>query len=105
MNRRMLSKMQFKRVKVRPLARRFDKNGRELERLDDVWIIIPNPPGDKITLRNTSTDHILEIGTDHIREYMTDPGGTDGFLKLKSQIIILQGRGVFVEPLAWSQQI
>jgi len=90
--------MQHKRIKPRPVARRFDEHGRELERCDDIWIIQGISP-DSVILRNTRTDHVLPLGSDHIREYLSDKSGqSDGFLRLKSEIII-QGREISVEPL------
>lgn len=98
MNRTMLSKMKLWRVKVRPLARRFDENGSELEELDDIWII-QEVSRDRMTLFNSRSQHLVPIGTDHIREYLTDgTEKTDGFLRLKSQIL-LQHRDMSVEPL------
>ena len=39
MNREKLSQMQWKRVRVRPIARRVDRFGVELEQIDDSWPI------------------------------------------------------------------
>jgi hypothetical protein len=98
MNWKQLSKMQHKRIKPRPMARRFQQDGKELERLDDIWLI-QGISRDSLTLRNTRTEHLVPIGSDHIREFLTDKSGqSDGFLRLKSEIII-QGREVSLEPL------
>jgi hypothetical protein len=69
-----------------------------LEVLDDIWLV-QEASRDKVTILNTRTQHILSIGSDHIREYLTDESvKADCFLRLKSQIFI-QGRSVTLEPL------
>lgn len=98
MNLKQLANMQHSRVKLRPRARRFEKDGSELPSIDDLWII-QETSRDRITVLNTRTEHLIPIGTDHIREYLTDSSGqSDGFLKLKSEIVI-QGKAASVEPL------
>ena len=98
MNKGKIAKMRFKRVKIRPMARRIAPDGTELEPMDDSYIIV-DANRDEITLRNTRTAHVFPLGTDHIIEFLSDQtGGTDGFLNLKSQII-LYARDVAVEPL------
>ena len=80
------------------MARRIEPSGRELSPIDDWWLL-EEASKDKIKLLNPRTYHSLLLGTDHIKEYMTDQeGGSDGFLILKSQIV-LKGSGVHVEPL------
>ena len=98
MNKQKLSEMMYKRVKVRPMARRIDPNGMELPPIDDVWSITQTSR-DELNLQNNRTRHNVQLGTDHVREYMTDKGRSDGFLMLKSQIFLF-ARGVAVEPLA-----
>jgi hypothetical protein len=98
MNRERVSKMAGKRIKVRPVARRFELTGAELPPIDDIWII-QSTSKDEITLANPRTGHSFPLGMDQIREYLTDRvDRSDAFLVLKSQII-LKGRGVSVEPL------
>jgi hypothetical protein len=99
MNRGKLSQMQFKRVRVRPIACLIDKFGVELERVDDIWRVIASSR-DSITLQNPRSRQYVDLGADHVREYMTDPGRSDGFLILKSQILLLDPRGFRLEPLA-----
>jgi hypothetical protein len=90
--------MHYKKVRIRPIARRIEPSGRELPPIDDQWLI-ENTSKEKVTLVNPRTNHILTVGADHIKEYMTDhEGGSDGFLVLKSQVI-LKGTSVHVEPL------
>lgn len=98
MNKGKLSEMKYKRVRVRPIARRIDPNGIELPPIDDAWMLTQTTR-EELILQNLRTHHNVQIGTDHVREYMTDSGHTDGFLILKSQII-LSLRGFEVEPLA-----
>jgi hypothetical protein len=98
MNREKVAKMQYKKVKIRPVARRIEATGQELPQRDDWWLI-ENSSREKFKLVNPCTDHFVTLGSDHIREYLTDyAGGSDGFLVLKSQII-LKGASVYVEPL------
>jgi hypothetical protein len=98
MNKQELSEMRYKRVRVRPIARRIDPNGVELSRIDDEWMLT-QATRDELNLENLRTKHNVQLGTDHVREYMTDSGRSDGFLILKSQIVLF-ARGVAVEPLA-----
>ena len=80
------------------MARRIDPDGNELEQIDDCYLIV-DASRDEITLRNTRTAHVFPLGTDHIIEFLSDhTGGTDGFLKLKSQIT-LYADDVAVEPI------
>jgi hypothetical protein len=100
MNREKVSTMQFKKVRIRPIARRIESTGRELPPIDDWWQITDSSR-EKFKLVNPRTDHFVTLGADHIKEYMTDyAGGSDGFLVLKSQII-LKGASLFVEPLVF----
>ncbi len=97
MNREKVATMQYKNVRVRPIARRIEPNGNELPAIDDRWQI-ESTSKEKLKLVNPRTGHFVMLGADHIREYMTDyDGGSDGFLILKSQII-LKGASVHVEP-------
>jgi hypothetical protein len=98
MNSQKVAKMQHKKVRIRPIARRIEPNGQELSQIDDWWMI-ENASRQKIKLLNPRSDHFVTLGTDHIREFLTDEaGGSDGFLVLKSQII-LKGAGCHFEPL------
>jgi hypothetical protein len=90
MNKQKISEMRYKRVRIRPVARRVDQSGIELPQIDDVWLVTSAPKGE-MNLENTRTGH-------NVREYMTDIGRTDGFLILKSQVT-LYARGYAVEPL------
>jgi hypothetical protein len=97
MNKEKLSKMRYKHLKIRPIARRFDHTRGELPPIDDAWLVTDSSTSE-LCLTNPRTSHQLRIGTDHVREFMTDPGGTDGLLILKSQVS-LRGNGIDVEPL------
>lgn len=82
-----------------PMARRVDeRNGIELEQIDDVWLIT-DASREEIELRNPRTEHIVRMGTDHVLEYMTDLGRTDGIFKLKSQVFLFARRMPRVVPL------
>ena len=98
MNREKLSQMQWKRVRVRPIAHRINRFGVKLERIDDSWLIT-SPSRNSLTLQNPRSGQNVDLGADHVREYMTDPGRSDGFLILKSQIFLHDPRGFSLEPL------
>jgi hypothetical protein len=89
--------MQSKRVKIRPVARRIDCTRGELPPIDDARQVT-SVSREEINLCNPRTAHNLRLGTDHVREYMTDPDGTDGLLILKSQVTLTRTQ-VSVEPL------
>ena len=87
-----------KQVRLRPIAKRFKMTGEALPEIDYVWRI-ESTSKDEIALFNGSTGQTLRLGMDHIKEYLTDrTNGLDGFLVLKSQII-LKGPSLYVEPL------
>lgn len=101
MNKEKLSTMRYQRVKLRPVARRFDMNGFEIESSDDVWLI-ENASREELELHNVRSGQNVPIGTDYIREFMTDHNlyeKSDGFLLLKVQIILHSPRGYVIEPL------
>jgi len=97
MNKQNLSKMCYKRVRLFPTARRIDPVGVELADIDDVWLIT-DASRTRLELRNPRSDRILELGTDHIREYLTDFGRSDGVFNLKSQVFLF-AHGLNVQPL------
>jgi hypothetical protein len=97
MNKEKIAKMQWKQVKIRPIMRRFDPTRGELAPLDDTWQI-RSASREEIELYHLVTHNTKRIGTDHIREFRTDPEGTDGILFLKSQFELRNGF-LHVEPL------
>jgi hypothetical protein len=100
MNQEKIATMQYKKVRIRPIARRIEQTGHELSPIDDWWQI-ESSSDEKLRLVNPRTSHFITLGVDHIKEYRTDlDGGSDGFLVLKSQVI-LKGTGVCVEPLVF----
>jgi hypothetical protein len=52
----------------------------------------------EVELLNPRSDQHVTLGTDQVREYMTDARRSDGVLKLKSQIFLF-ARGATVEQL------
>ena len=87
-----------KRLRIRPIARRFKATGEELTQIDDIWMV-QAARQDRIELVNVASSHIAAFGPDHIKELRTDPNvGSDGMLILKSQVS-LKGAGVEIEPL------
>jgi len=97
MNKQKLSEMQYARVKVRPMA--LDSSTGEWRYVDDTWIVT-NASREELELHNPRTRDTIPLGTDHVREYMSDPGHSDGFLILKSQIFVFARAQAVVQPLA-----
>src|ERR1035438_1720906 len=71
MHWKYLEKSLGQRVRLRPMARRFE-GGMELPQLDDEWII-QGVSKEGVQLHNTRTDHCPTLGTDHIFSCSTDP--------------------------------
>lgn len=100
MNKKKLEKSVGQRVRLRPIARRFDHN-EELPQIDDLWII-ECVSKDGVHLLNTRTNHCPTLGFDHIYSYMSDPDRSRGSevhgrLQLTVQLI-LRGDEVLNEP-------
>lgn len=101
MNLEQLKKNVGQRVRLRPIARRFDEHGRELEAKDDVWIV-QAVTDIGISLSNERTGHQPTLGRDHVYSYASDPGRTraelkHGFLTLHVQLF-LRGFLAEIEP-------
>jgi hypothetical protein len=96
MNKQKLSEMQYARVRVRPMP--LDSSTGQWRHVDDIWIVT-NASREELELHNPRTRDTIPLGTDHVREYMTDPGGSQGFLVLKSQICVFARAQAIVEPL------
>jgi hypothetical protein len=100
MNKKALEKSVGHRVRLRPIARRFDGDV-ELPQLDDDWII-QRVSKEGANLLNTRTGHCPTLGTDHIYSYSTDPDRSrgnelHGMLRLLVQLV-LKGNEVLTEP-------
>jgi len=99
MNKRMLSKNQYKRLRLYPMARRIDERyGIELEQIDDAWLVI-GASRTALELRNPRSDQYVVLGTDHVREFMSDTGRADGILVLKSQVFLFARHMPQIVPL------
>jgi len=104
MNRKELAKLKGKRVRLRPIARRSEASGKELEHIDDVWLIEDVSP-DGVRLSNGRTGHNVVLKDDHIHEYRSDSSSKgDGFLLLHSQVQ-LKGRDATVEPFHYRHSL
>jgi hypothetical protein len=97
MNKQKLSEMRYARVKVRPMP--MDSSTGQLRYVDDIWIVM-NASREELNLHNPRTRDTIPLGTDHVREYLSDPGPSQGFLMLKSQIIVSAYAQAIVEPLS-----
>ena len=102
MNRKMLGKLRDHRVRIRPVARRFDETGEELEQIDDTWGVgQASPQG--VVLYNFRTNHIVTLRADAIHHYQEEHGDRRGILHLHVQVF-LQGRHAPVEPLVYPER-
>ncbi len=96
MNKKMLDKLIGKKVRLRPIP--LKHQGGKWLRCDDLWRVEKSSIA-SLELANVASDHSKPIPKDHIREFMTDSQfGSDGILKLKSQIFI-DGYAVKLEPI------
>lgn len=96
MNNQKLSELRYTRVKVRPIT--LDLSTGELRRIDDTWIVW-SASSEALELHNLRTRDTIQLGTDQVREYLSVPGRSEGFLLLKSQIIVSRNAQAIVKPL------
>ncbi len=101
MNKDMIKKMLYHRVRIRPIAKEL-QGTIELPEVDDEWII-EQISGNGVTINNPRTRHSKLIGFDHIYHYTSDPskdydGLKHGFLTLTVQLYIA-GLYVNIEPI------
>lgn len=102
MNKDKLRKNINHRVRIRPIARRF--NGKvELEQIDDEWTIY-EVTADGVIIRNRRIGHTKLLGFDHIHQYTSDPdrysdGFKCGFLTLTVQLNIDRNK-IWIEPIS-----
>lgn len=92
------------RVQIEPPACRLDANGHVLPERHDDWLVERIGDNDMVVLRNLSTDHVAELGKDHIYDFRSNPSRSKnglkyGFLILKVQIF-LQGVNLWFRPNA-----
>lgn len=93
----MISKMQGKKVRIRPIPVKKLVHGRLVE-TDDLWLI-ETATKDIVRISNLNYAYSKNLGTDHIDKFQTDSQfGSDGFLILHSQLI-MDGMHLHVEPL------
>ncbi len=90
------------RVQIEPIACRLNAQGHELPDENDDWIVERVSEADVVSLRNIRTDHVAQLGKDHIYDFRSNParsagGITYGFLVLKVQIF-LQGAKLWLRP-------
>lgn len=101
MNKEQLKRLEWKQVKIRPIAKRIHHlTGEELPPIDDRWQVV-GVNKDGVHLRVLRTDHGITLPYDHIREFMHDTE-CDGFLFLKVQVT-LSGDRATKEPLLFAR--
>lgn len=91
------------RVQLEPPACRLDEHGTELPEMNDDWII-QSISTDAVSLQNVRTQHIAELGKDHIYDFRSNPSRSKsdikhGFLVLKMQVF-LQGNQLWLRANA-----
>ena len=101
MNLEKLKKNIGHRVQLQPVACRLDENNRELESIDDDWVI-HDVNNDTLRISNIRTNHEAILGKDHVHHFTTNPGRSEderqyGFLTLNVQVY-LQGTKFLVRP-------
>ena len=97
MNKEMIQRLKYKKVRIRPVPLKRKRSG-EVQEEDSVWFV-DDAAKEFLDISNSTIGYSKRIGTDHIVEYRTDSKfGSDGILILKSQISI-EGNEVKVEPL------
>lgn len=96
MNKKMLQKTKFKRVRIQPYPYKRTLSGNKI--VKEPWFV-EDVTDNFIEISLQSTGHRKEIGLDHVKEFMTDSQyGSEGILILKSQLII-NGNTVYIEPI------
>ncbi|HET6455229.1 MAG TPA: hypothetical protein VFI02_12555 [Armatimonadota bacterium] len=101
MNKNALKKNLYARIRLRPIAKRYEAQT-EMESLDDDWIIDWIDDAG-VRIRNTRTSHVTTLGYDHIHHFMSDPdrsihGGLNfGFLIMNVQVHF-EGNRLWIEP-------
>jgi hypothetical protein len=104
MNRKMSFKLKGKRVRLRPIPRRLDLAGNELEQSDHSWFV-KDVNSDGLTVQNAGFGHLLTLAPDQIHDYRTDPSGESfGFLVLHGRVWV-KGREAGVEPLTYQKSL
>ncbi len=97
MNKKMLQKIRYKKVRLFPSP--YKRTLNRLSIINELWFV-EDISNDYIELSYDSPNGwSKKIGLDHIIEFMTDSQyGSQGILILKSQLII-DGKYVCIEPL------
>jgi len=89
------------RVRIEPPACRLSDVGHVLPESHEEWLI-ESISSDTIKLRNLISNHVAELGKDHVYDYRSDPSRTKGdvkygFLILKVQVFV-QGPEIWLRP-------
>lgn len=96
MDHATVTTIHHRKVKIRPVARRIELNGRTLSPIDDWWRI-ESVSRNKLRLVNYRTNQGLTLSVDDVTQFKLDPDGAEyGFLFLKGQVV-LKGSTAYVE--------
>lgn len=90
------------RVQLEPTACILNELGGEVPEENDDWIVQNISADEVVSLRNTRTNHVAELGKDHIYDFRSNPGRSKdgykyGFVVLKVQVF-LQGTKLWIRP-------
>lgn len=72
MNKAPINKCLWFRVRLRPRTKSM-LYGRVVAQRNDVWLVRAVKANGAIKLRNTVTDHVASLGSDHIHHFDSDP--------------------------------
>ena len=97
MNKKALSRMRYRRVRISPTAKRV-LHGVELPRIDDVWLLTDTSEK-QLVLRNPRSDQHVTLRTDDVHHHVPDTGHSDGILNLKCQVSLFAPAGFAIKPL------
>ncbi|MGH7996180.1 MAG: hypothetical protein ACREFX_07505 [Opitutaceae bacterium] len=104
MNKKALRKMAWFRVRLRPMAVRWDESGRPLPALDDPWQV-RDGEGAALRIHNLRTGHFLDLWPDGVHDFRAtcfDVGcepGRQGIVKLLGYVWLQSDHAGF-EPLS-----
>lgn len=103
MNKAMLPRSLWQRLRLWPLPRRVRTDGIALPRLDDDWIMQDFDRRKGIRLSNTRTGHVVQLSFRHIKQYDSEKarnwdGLKHGRLRLRVELT-LSGCNLFMRRL------
>jgi len=97
LNGKKIQRLKSQHIRIRPPALRFDDLNNQLPQIDNDWFVL-EAGRHGVSIRNSGYDHTLNLNSDQIREFRTDPSGRSfGLLMLNGQVWV-RGNEAGVEP-------